>query len=41
MITHQGSKALNQTISTHAPYSTKATNQVARRFEGICAGETA
>src|ERR1700692_1349163 len=28
MMTHQGSRALNQTKSTHAPYSTKATSQV-------------
>src|ERR1700692_4079617 len=28
MMTHQGSRALNQTMSTHAPYSTKATSQV-------------
>src|ERR1700676_3931245 len=28
MMTHQGSRALNQTKSTHALYSTKATSQV-------------
>src|ERR1700686_5478548 len=28
MMTHQGSRALNHTKATHAPYSPKATNQV-------------
>src|SRR5882762_8536737 len=28
MMTHQGSRALNQTNRTHAPYSARATNQV-------------
>src|SRR6266851_8102271 len=27
-MTHQGSRALNQTMRTHAPYSANATNQV-------------